>query len=97
MNPRQKRARKNQLIREFGLRCWWCGCELPEEKLTLDHLMPRSRGGSHALENLRLAGFPCNNSRGNSLYPPPASRSCARVYRILVNQGAEHAQTFEIQ
>ncbi|MBW4652384.1 MAG: HNH endonuclease [Kaiparowitsia implicata GSE-PSE-MK54-09C] len=70
MTPKQKRAKKAQLISDYGLRCWWCDYCLPEEKLTLDHLKPKSRGGSNSLENLRLACFPCNNSRGNSLYPP---------------------------
>jgi len=68
MNGRQKRNKKNQLIDEYGLCCWWCGCS--SEKLTIDHLKPRSKGGSDSLENLRLACFPCNNSRGNSLFPP---------------------------
>jgi 5-methylcytosine-specific restriction endonuclease McrA len=58
-------------------------CCLPEEKLTLDHLKPKSRGGSNSLENLRLACFPCNNSRGNSLYPPQQPRS--RTNQFLAN------------
>ncbi len=70
MNTRQKRNKKTQLIGGFGLRCWWCEDCLPSEKLTLDHLIPKSRGGSNSLENLRLACFQCNNSRGDSLYPP---------------------------
>jgi len=70
MNPKQKRAKKAQLVDEFGSRCWWCGCDLPEKDLTLDHLKPKSRGGSNSLENLRLSCVSCNRSRGNSLYPP---------------------------
>ncbi|WP_420800307.1 HNH endonuclease [Myxacorys almedinensis] len=42
----------------------------PLEKLTIEHLKPKSRGGSNLLENLRLACLPCHHSRGNSLYPP---------------------------
>jgi 5-methylcytosine-specific restriction endonuclease McrA len=82
MTPKQKRARKAQLISEFGSRCWWCSCCLPEEKLTLDHLKPKSRGGSNSLENLRLACFPCNNSRGNSLYPPQQLRSLTNQFLV---------------
>ena len=69
MTPKQKRARKDQLVSEYGSRCWWCECCLPKKELTLDHLKPKSRGGSNSLENLRLACFPCNNFRGDSLYP----------------------------
>ena len=70
MTSKQKRSKKAQLLNEYGLRCWWCGCCLPAEKLTIDHLKPKSKGGSNSLENLRLSCFQCNNSRGNSLFPP---------------------------
>lgn len=70
MTRKQRQTKKSKLISEFGSRCWWCQCDLPAEKLTLDHLRPKSRGGSNSLENLRLACRPCNQSRGNSLYPP---------------------------
>jgi 5-methylcytosine-specific restriction endonuclease McrA len=70
MNTKQKRKKRNKLIDEYGSRCWWCGRDLPQEQLTLDHLKPTSKGGSNSLENLRLACRECNSSRGNSLFPP---------------------------
>jgi 5-methylcytosine-specific restriction endonuclease McrA len=70
MNPKQKRNKKQELSNLDGTCCWWCRKELPLEELTLDHLRPKSRGGSNSLENLRLACLPCNTSRGNSSYPP---------------------------
>ncbi|WP_445304438.1 HNH endonuclease [Microcoleus sp. Pol14C4] len=38
--------------------------------MTIEHLRPKSRGGSDCIENLRLACLSCNQSRRNSLYPP---------------------------
>jgi 5-methylcytosine-specific restriction endonuclease McrA len=70
MSPKQKKIKKNQLLLEYGSCCYWCRKEFPMEKLTIDHLKPKSKGGSNNLENLRLACFECNNSRGNSLFPP---------------------------
>jgi 5-methylcytosine-specific restriction endonuclease McrA len=70
MTTKQKKSKKANLIEEFGAKCWWCEHNFSPEKLTLDHLRPKSKGGSNSLENLRLACFNCNNSRGNSLYPP---------------------------
>ncbi|WP_228025329.1 HNH endonuclease [cf. Phormidesmis sp. LEGE 11477] len=58
------------MLRDYGSQCWWCQCALPAKKLTLDHLIPQSKNGSHSLENLRLACIPCNSDRGNSLNPP---------------------------
>ena len=73
MNSKQKQSKKAQLGQVYGCQCWWCGCRLPLEKLTLDHLKPKSRGGSDSLENLRLACLSCNRSRRDSLYPPQQS------------------------
>ncbi len=74
MNPKQRRNKKQQLIDLYGSDCWWCRQNLPQENLTFDHLLPKSRGGSNSFENLRLSCFPCNNSRGNSLYPPSGKK-----------------------
>ncbi len=76
MNSKQKRAKTTQLLREFGSQCFWCGCDLLSGTRTLEHLRPKSKGGSNSPENLRLACFPCNNSRGDSLFPPghPSTR-----------------------
>jgi 5-methylcytosine-specific restriction endonuclease McrA len=69
-----KKAKKRKLNEIFGSQCFWCGKELEENEQTIDHLMPQSRGGSNSLENLRISCFPCNNSRGNSLFPPKQNR-----------------------
>lgn len=57
-----------------GWWCWLCGGAIdphcPDEspsRATLDHLVPRSRGGSSDLGNLRLAHRRCNMRRGNHL------------------------------
>ncbi|MGB3636178.1 MAG: HNH endonuclease [Rivularia sp. (in: cyanobacteria)] len=71
MNSKQKWSKKAQLLSEYGSCCCWCGCCLPAEKLTLEHLKPKSKGGSNSLENLRLACVPCNKSRGNRHFLPP--------------------------
>ncbi|MBD2177308.1 HNH endonuclease [Pseudanabaena sp. FACHB-1998] len=72
MTKKQKDAVKRLLANDwgFGLVCFWCRQDLPFEQLTLDHLLPSSKGGSNNPENLRLACCQCNGSRGNSLFPP---------------------------
>ncbi|MGP1384351.1 MAG: HNH endonuclease [Thainema sp.] len=75
MNPKRRQGKKQHLARIYGLSCWWCEIHLPLKKLTLDHLVPRSKGGSNSLENLRLSCLECNRSRGDSLYPPKKSKA----------------------
>jgi 5-methylcytosine-specific restriction endonuclease McrA len=73
MKTKQKRVRRIRLLRKSGPCCYWCHETFPPHQLTLDHLKPRSRGGSNKLENLRLACFPCNNRRSDSLERPGRS------------------------
>lgn len=63
MNPRQKRNRKARLLEEYGPVCYWCKCWFPPGELTIEHLWPKSDGGSNNYRNLRLACFPCNYGR----------------------------------
>lgn len=82
-NNRNREARKKvgggtitssqwqQLCERYGYRCLSCGrTDLP---LTLDHVVPLARGGSHSIENAQPLCQPCN------------SRKSARVidYRLV--------------
>ena len=71
MASKDKRRRFARLLEWYGPLCCWCRDGFPIGRLTIEHQVPRSRGGSHALNNLRLACRGCNNRRGNSLGPPP--------------------------
>jgi 5-methylcytosine-specific restriction endonuclease McrA len=45
-----------------------CQLQLPgctHVATTADHIVPRSKGGTAAMENLRAACRPCNSRRGN--------------------------------
>ncbi|WP_375466612.1 HNH endonuclease [uncultured Nostoc sp.] len=54
----------------YGNCCCWCSKQMTNSERTIEHLVPKSLGGCNSLSNLRLACFTCNNSRGNSLFPP---------------------------
>jgi 5-methylcytosine-specific restriction endonuclease McrA len=64
--PQQSRAlsRKNILMRDKNT-CQFCGRTLPASELTLDHVMPRSRGGRSSWENLVACCYECNNRKGD--------------------------------
>jgi hypothetical protein len=34
---------------------------------TIDHIMPKSKGGSNDMSNLQLAHFDCNNKKGDKI------------------------------
>src|ERR1700733_2473754 len=64
--PQQSRAlsRKNILLRDRNT-CQFCGRIFPGSELTLDHVVPRSRGGRSSWENLVACCYNCNNSKGD--------------------------------
>ena len=73
--PYQTRAlsRKNILMRDRNT-CQYCSKVMPAGELTLDHIIPRSRGGDSSWENLVTCCHRCNNRKGNQL--PDEARMC---------------------
>ncbi len=45
--------------------CQYCGFSGPAERLTFDHIVPRSRGGRTQWSNVVAACGPCNLRKGN--------------------------------
>jgi len=55
-------SRKN-ILRRDSFKCVYCGrSDLP---LTIDHVLPRAKGGEDIWENLVTACVVCNNSKGD--------------------------------
>lgn len=54
-------SRKNILKRDNHT-CQYCGSK---HNLTIDHILPKSRGGGDSWENLTTACVKCNNRKGN--------------------------------
>lgn len=50
-------------LRKSGGRCAFCGCRCPHG--TLDHLIPRARGGCHSATNLVLSCRRCNAQKAD--------------------------------
>lgn len=55
-------SRKN-ILRRDNHQCQYCGDK--NGNLTIDHILPRSRGGQETWENLVTACISCNNKKGN--------------------------------
>lgn len=78
--PLQKVAltKKNVLLRD-DYTCQYCG-QHGEKLMTVDHIVPRSRGGPSTWENLACACMQCNN-RKNNRTPHEANMLLARKPR----------------
>ena len=54
---------KEYLLEKWGRKCAYCGAE--NTPLEVEHIHPRSKGGSDRVSNLTLACTPCNQKKGN--------------------------------
>jgi 5-methylcytosine-specific restriction endonuclease McrA len=59
----QRKISRRALFARDGWRCVYCGSN--GGRLTLDHVLPRSRGGDSIWENVVTACAPCNHRKGN--------------------------------
>ena len=61
----QRKISRRALFARDGWRCMYCGTN--GGRLTLDHVVPRSRGGESVWENVVTSCAPCNMRKGNRL------------------------------
>ncbi len=55
------------LLKQHKRACFWCGNHLSINTATLDHFIPRQRGGSAHRSNMVPACQPCNSAKGHRL------------------------------
>lgn len=62
-NPfRRVELNRKNLFKRDGGKCVYCGSN---ENLTIDHVLPKSRGGRTTWDNVVTACNPCNNKKDN--------------------------------
>ncbi len=93
-------SRRGVLARD-SYTCQYCGAQPSRSHLTVDHVVPRSRGGSKTWENLVTACVPCNRRKGGRLpeevgmrliSPPARPRYIALAF---VEAGVRHESWFK--
>jgi 5-methylcytosine-specific restriction endonuclease McrA len=71
-NPWYKSAIRNWLIAKCGgvPRCAYCGVQVPIIEITLDHIIPISKGGRDKRENIALSCLGCNGKKKDKEWIP---------------------------
>lgn len=78
---------KKDLLERDGYACQGCGRSFEDERyLEIDHKMPKSDGGTHALENLVLLCSPCNQLKANT-YTLSGLRKKNKKEGYMYNEG----------
>ena len=80
----QRKISRRALFARDSWTCVYCGAT--DVRLTLDHVVPRSRGGDSVWENVVTSCAPCNLRKGNRLLEEismalrqAAAAACARA------------------
>lgn len=68
---RWRRCKRGYLYQLQGGRCYYCGEMLEYEHCTIDHVIPRSLGGTRELGNIVVACVSCNQAKGDRLPDDP--------------------------
>jgi 5-methylcytosine-specific restriction endonuclease McrA len=61
------RPSKKMLWKRDDGKCQYCGVKVSIGTATIDHVIPRSRGGKETWKNLVIACSKCNSKKGSSL------------------------------
>jgi 5-methylcytosine-specific restriction endonuclease McrA len=84
---------REYLLEKFNRQCVYCGAT--DTALEIEHLLPRSKGGSDRISNLTIACHPCNQAKGNqdikdflSGKPDILKRVVAQVKKPLADAAA---------
>lgn len=85
------RFRKKVLFNRDGWKCQYCGVKLQWHNITIDHVMPSSRGGGTTWLNCVTACRPCNRRKddqtpeeaGMKLLKRPANPSALHFWDAL--------------
>jgi 5-methylcytosine-specific restriction endonuclease McrA len=72
--------RRNIYARDES-RCQYCGKKFPTSELTLDHVVPRARGGASTWENLVCCCVACNARKGGRMPEQAGLRLVRKPYK----------------
>lgn len=58
-------TKRTRIYIRDGYKCSYCGAKGNDKSLTLDHIIPKCRGGLNDPDNLVTCCFPCNQRKSN--------------------------------
>lgn len=97
--PINAKLSKKNVVKRDNYRCAYCGNIFSAKDLTVDHIIPKSRGGKFTWQNLVSCCFKDNNKKGNRtpeeanmklLYQPRVPSKTDFLRELVYNQGDEY-------
>jgi hypothetical protein len=63
--PKSFKPTRRLIYNRDDHRCYLCGKHFKDEDLTIDHMIPKSKGGRNTWTNLVTCCFKCNHAKGD--------------------------------
>lgn len=93
--PKMAKFNRKAILKRDYYTCQYCGYAGTPPQLGVDHIMPRSRGGSNTFDNCVTSCHPCNIKKGSRTpeeagmklmnKPEPPKRFIINEYRSLAD------------
>lgn len=74
---KSNKRKKEKLLEKLGNVCQICGKIFPDEKMALEHIVPKCKGGRSNKENLLVVCQSCNSKKGKNI-----SSTCSLSYLL---------------
>lgn len=58
---------RKELLKRDNSSCQFCAKRLNDKDITIDHIIPKSKGGKTSFLNCVVSCLPCNSKKGNNL------------------------------
>lgn len=76
-------CRSNLLLRD-NFTCQYCNVTLTSKELTIDHVIPRVKGGKTKWDNVVAACYVCNSIKGHKMSMKPRQKPYKPEYHDLI-------------
>ena len=79
------KAERKRIAAQFDMRCSYCGIWFTRKKhrVTMDHVVPRAKGGLTEEQNLRPACLTCNSVKGDRT----VEEFMSMIWTIVIHTG----------
>lgn len=77
-----------KILERDNFSCFYCGASGKDTRITVDHVIPMSRGGTNEESNLVAACADCNAGKGRKIIGVKSGKRCFGVCHFI-----EHAKS----
>ena len=71
------------LFKRYGYRCALCYCR---ENLTIDHIIPLTKGGTNGIPNLQILCLDCNLRKRDLIYHTPNFKRKLEIENLVYSK-----------